>query len=166
MTDHHPQASQQVGPPPTPRQQRYVPQLALERGVSFVPPRTCSEASRTIDQVVGRAPDSRADRRREIRAVQDDLDRGGERRARTRGGGVHRLRLQRILEARRLVTILSSESTVRRGATNAPVELARYTIRAGERVIYGQHRRTGRSVRRAPRAGRGAVRARPVRDRR
>ena len=76
MTDHHPQPSRQVGPPPTARQQRYLRQLALERGVSFVPPRTSLEASRTIDQLLGRSPDSRADRRREIRVVQDDLARG------------------------------------------------------------------------------------------
>jgi hypothetical protein len=73
MTDHHPQPSQPVGPPPTARQQRYLRRLALERGISFVPPRTRDEASRTIKQLVGRSADSRADRRREIRAVQDDL---------------------------------------------------------------------------------------------
>ena len=75
MTDHHPQPRQPVGPPPTPRQQRYLRQLAIERGVSFVPPRTCFEASRLIDQLKRRAPEPRADRRREIRAVQDDLAR-------------------------------------------------------------------------------------------
>ena len=31
-----------------------------------------------------------------------------------------------------------SDSSRRRGETNAPVELARYMISAGERVIYGQ----------------------------
>ena len=76
MTDHHPQTSRPGGTPPTARQQRYLRQLALERGVSFVPPRTSFEASRTIDELLGRSPDSRADRRREIRAVQDDLARG------------------------------------------------------------------------------------------
>jgi hypothetical protein len=72
MTDHHPQPA---GPPPTARQQRYVRQLALARGVSFVMPRTCCEASRLIDQLRGRRPDTVADRRREIRAVQDDMAR-------------------------------------------------------------------------------------------
>jgi hypothetical protein len=72
MTDHHPQPA---GPPPTPRQQRYLRQLAMQRGISFVPPRTCFEASRLIDQLKSRAPDSAADRRREIRAVQDDMAR-------------------------------------------------------------------------------------------
>ena len=70
MTDHHPQP---VGPSPTPRQQRYLRQLAMQRGISFVPPRTCFEASRLIDDLRRRAPDSAADRRREIRAVQDDM---------------------------------------------------------------------------------------------
>ena len=81
MTEHHPQPA---GPPPTARQQRYLRQLALERGVSFVPPRTCFEASRTIDQVLGRSPEPRADRRRETRAVQDDLARGAGDGARVR----------------------------------------------------------------------------------
>src|SRR3954464_14457517 len=72
MTDHHPQPA---GPPPTARQQRYLRQLALQRGISFVPPRTCFEASRLIDQLTRRAPEPAADRRREIRAVQDDMAR-------------------------------------------------------------------------------------------
>ena len=84
MTDDHPQNSHHVGPPPTPRQQRYLRQLALERGVSFVPPRTCFEASRLIDQLKRRPPEPRSDRRREVRAVQDDLarDRGDAARVR------------------------------------------------------------------------------------
>jgi len=75
MTDHHPHTSKPAGPPPTPRQQRYLRTLALQRGVSFVPPRTCFEASRLIDQLKRRAPEPVADRRREIRAVQDDMAR-------------------------------------------------------------------------------------------
>ena len=74
MTDHHP-PTKPAGPPPTARQQRYLRQLAMQRGVSFVPPRTCFEASRLIDQLKRRRPDSVADRRREIRAVQDDMAR-------------------------------------------------------------------------------------------
>ena len=76
MTDHHPQTSHRGGAPPTPRQQRYLRQLALERGVSFVPPTTRFEASRLIDQLKRRPPEPRSDRRREIRGVQDDLARG------------------------------------------------------------------------------------------
>jgi hypothetical protein len=80
MTDHHPQSN----PPATPRQQRYLRQLALERGVSFVPPRSCFEAARLIDELKRRPPDSRANRRREIRTVQDDLARGAGDTARVR----------------------------------------------------------------------------------
>ena len=58
------------------RRGEYLRQLALERGVSFVLPRTRSDASRLIDQLKRRPPEPRADRRREIRAVQDDLARG------------------------------------------------------------------------------------------
>jgi hypothetical protein len=76
MTDHHPQTSHPAGPPPTPRQQRYLRQLALQRGATFVVPKTRAQASRLIDQLKRRAPEPRADRHREIRAVRDDMARG------------------------------------------------------------------------------------------
>src|SRR5215203_3417956 len=72
MTDHYPQPA---GPPPTGRQQRYLRQLAMQRGISFVPPRTCFDASRLIDELKRRRPHTVTDRRREIRAVQDDMAR-------------------------------------------------------------------------------------------
>jgi hypothetical protein len=72
MTDHHPPTTS-AGPPPTARQQRYLRQLALQRGVSFVVPKTRAEASRAIDALKRRRPEPVADRRREIRAVQDDM---------------------------------------------------------------------------------------------
>ena len=74
MTDHHPPTTS-AGSPPTARQQRYLRQLALQRGVSFVVPKTRAEASRAIDALRRRRPESVADRRREIRAVQDDMAR-------------------------------------------------------------------------------------------
>ena len=72
MTDHHP-PTKPAGPPPTARQQRYLRQLAIQRGVTFVVPKTRAEASRAIDELKRRKPDPVADRRREIRAVRDDL---------------------------------------------------------------------------------------------
>jgi hypothetical protein len=72
MTDHHP-PTKPAAPPPTVHQQRYLRQLAMQRGVSFVPPRTRLEASCLIDQLKRRRPEPVADRRREIRAVQDDM---------------------------------------------------------------------------------------------
>jgi hypothetical protein len=74
MTDHHPPTTP-AGPPPTARQQRYLRQLAIQRGVSFVVPKTRAEASRAIDALKRRAPEPVADRRREVRAVQDDMAR-------------------------------------------------------------------------------------------
>ena len=76
MTDHHPQTSHPGGPPPTARQQRYLRQLAVQRGVTFVVPKTRAAAARAIDALKRRAPESAADRRREVRAVQDDMARG------------------------------------------------------------------------------------------
>lgn len=52
--------------------------------MSFVPPRSSFEASRLIDELKRRQPDSRADRRRETRVVQDDLARGAGDAARVR----------------------------------------------------------------------------------
>ena len=72
MTEHHPQRQ---GPPPTARQQRYLRQLAMQRGVTFVVPKTRAEASRAIDALKRRPPEPVADRRREIRAVQNDMAR-------------------------------------------------------------------------------------------
>jgi hypothetical protein len=76
MTDHHPQTNHSAGPPPTPKQQRYLRQLAIQRGVTFVVPSTRAEASHAIDALKRRGRDPVADRRREIRAVQDDMARG------------------------------------------------------------------------------------------
>jgi hypothetical protein len=75
MTDHHP-PTKPAGPPPTARQQRYLRQLAVQRGVTFVVPKTRAEASRAIDALKRRRPEPVADRRREIRAVQDEMVRG------------------------------------------------------------------------------------------
>src|SRR5215210_6765197 len=74
MTDHHP-PTKPAQPPPTARQQRYLRQLALQRGVTFVVPKTCAQASRAIDALKRRQPEPFADRHREIRAVQDDMAR-------------------------------------------------------------------------------------------
>ena len=60
---------------PTARQQRYLRQLALQRGVSFVVPKTRAVASSAIDALKHRRPEPVANRRRAIRAVQDDMAR-------------------------------------------------------------------------------------------
>ena len=78
MTDHHSQNSRSGGRRPTARQQRYLRELAMQRGVTFTIPRTAGEASRLIDSLKRRAAEPAADRRRELRALRDDMasDRG------------------------------------------------------------------------------------------
>lgn len=56
---------------PTSRQLAYLRRLAEARGVTFVTPRTKAEASREIDRLLQRKPDSRIDRARETKAVRD-----------------------------------------------------------------------------------------------
>ena len=75
MTNHH---RPTTGPdaPPTVKQQRYLRQLAMQRGVTFVVPNTRAQASRAIEQLQRRQPDSVSDQRSEIRAVQADLATG------------------------------------------------------------------------------------------
>lgn len=77
MSDHPHPTSRPHGPQPTAAQQRFIRQLALERGISFTPPRTLHEASRLIDELRRRTPDSRADVRRDRRAIKDALARSG-----------------------------------------------------------------------------------------
>jgi hypothetical protein len=73
MPDHHPHTAPDN---PTPRQQRYLRRLAEQTGTSFTPPVTKAQASREIKRLEGRARDPRADRIREQRAVQADLQAG------------------------------------------------------------------------------------------
>ncbi len=73
MPSHHPNR-----PPdrPTARQQRYLRRLAEQTGTSFTPPATKAQASREIARLEGRTRDSRDDRVRDQRAVEDDLQAG------------------------------------------------------------------------------------------
>ena len=74
MTDHHPpprRAASDGAPAALP-----APARAPARRQFVHPPQTRAEASRAIDALKRRAPEPAADRRREIRGVQDDLARG------------------------------------------------------------------------------------------
>ena len=89
MPDHHPHPAPDK---PTARQQRYLRQLAEQTGTSFTPPTTKTEASYEIKRLQGRGRDPRADRIRDQRAVQADLQAGvgdsvRHTRAETRGYG-------------------------------------------------------------------------------
>jgi hypothetical protein len=56
----------------------------MQRGVSFTPPKTKAEASRLIEQLRRRRPDSTADQHRELKAIRADMmdNRGGGARVR------------------------------------------------------------------------------------
>ena len=89
MPKHHPHTAPDK---PTPRQQRYLRQLAEQTGTSFTPPATKTQASREIARLEGLQRSPRADRIRDQRAVQADLQAGvgdsvRHRRAETRGYG-------------------------------------------------------------------------------
>lgn len=67
MPDHHPEPRRPEKP--TAKQQSYIRKLAMARGVSFTPPKTKAEASRLINDLKRRRPDSAADRVRDARAI-------------------------------------------------------------------------------------------------
>jgi len=71
MTDSQPHTAN----PPTPKQLAYLRDLALGRGETFAYPATSVEASREIERLLGVKRMSPADRRREARAVRDDIAR-------------------------------------------------------------------------------------------
>jgi hypothetical protein len=73
MTDHHRASDVPRDEAPTTKQQKYIRQLALARGVSFTPPRTKREASQLIDSLRHRRAESATDRLRESRALQADM---------------------------------------------------------------------------------------------
>jgi hypothetical protein len=90
MPSHHPHTAPDK---PTPGQQRYLRQLAEQTGTSYIPPATKAQASREIKRLDGLKRSPRADRVRDQRAVQADLQAGAgdsirhRRRGETRGYG-------------------------------------------------------------------------------
>ena len=137
MTDHHP-PTRPAGPPPTARQQRYLRQLAVQRGVTFVVPKHPRRSVARDRRAQAPAPEPVADRRREIRAVQDDMARGrGDDAQRRRGRRDDGLWQQRDLEGRPLVTATIQHPAAGR-RDERRVELARYTVSGGRARDHGQ----------------------------
>ena len=64
--------------PPTPRQISYLRDLALGRGQTFAYPETFEEADREIKRLLKVKRSSRADRRREARAISADMAERGD----------------------------------------------------------------------------------------
>lgn len=134
MTNHHPAPNPSGGPAPTPKQQAYIRRLALDRGISFTPPRTKREATRLIDELRQRRPDSRSARRRETRQVQADMAQ--------RPGDATRIRRDEATGHGSSATWNTDRpatpAPTGERRTNPPVEIARYKLATGERVIQGQ----------------------------
>jgi len=61
--------------PPSQKQLRYLRDLAVSRGETFVTPHSAAEASAEIERLRGRRPSSRADRAAERFAVRQIDDR-------------------------------------------------------------------------------------------
>jgi hypothetical protein len=78
MSDYQHSPSEPSSPRPTPRQMRYLRNLAMQRGESFAVPRTFAEASTQIDRLKRRRRSSQAERRIERREVSRDLAFGGD----------------------------------------------------------------------------------------
>lgn len=74
MTNPQPHSSN----PPTPRQISYLRDLALGRGQTFAYPETFEEADRQIKRLLKAKRTSRADRRREARAISADMAKAGD----------------------------------------------------------------------------------------
>ena len=70
MPIHHPHTAPDK---PTPRQQRYLRQLAEQTGTSFTPPATKAQASREIKRLEGLQRDPGSERIRDKREVQAEL---------------------------------------------------------------------------------------------
>lgn len=71
MTDSQPHTVT----PPTPKQLDYLRDLAIARGQSFAYPATSAEASVQIKRLLRAKRTSPVERRRESRAVRDDMAR-------------------------------------------------------------------------------------------
>jgi hypothetical protein len=71
-------------PHPTSAQLKYIRALALQRGRTFTPPRTKSEASQLINELKRTPPNSITERNEDLRAVRDAIQ--------TQSGGATRIR--------------------------------------------------------------------------
>lgn len=132
MTNHQQAAATSNGPAPTSKQQAYLRRLAIERGISFTPPKTKGEASRLIDGLLKRRPDSKSDQRRDVRAVQADMAERPRDATRIREDETTGHGSSAVWNTDRPAADKPS------GDTNPPVDLARYQLPDGERLIQGQ----------------------------
>lgn len=127
---------------PTPRQLRYLKDLAERTGQTFTYPRTFAEASREIDRLKAIRPESRAERRIERKEIADQLATGPEDSARVRDDEIsgHGSSAAWAHNRHKEPEPTSERPAARRTTpvVGKRTELARYTVAAGERIVYGQ----------------------------
>jgi hypothetical protein len=127
---------------PTPRQLRFLEDLAERTGQTFTYPQTFDEASREIDRLRQVRPESRTERRIERKQIADQLATGPEDSARVREdeisgrGSSATWAHNRDREASRSSDRPAPERTT--PVVGKLTELARYTVAEGERIVYGQ----------------------------
>jgi hypothetical protein len=121
-----------TGPSPSPRQLRYLRQLADQTATSFTYPRTKRQASEEIDRLRNlKASTPRLPRLRERSIASDpNLYATAPRCDELTGYGSS--------AHWRTTNVKDPESIPDRGSTGSRKELARYTISSGERIVYGQ----------------------------
>ena len=140
---------------PTRRQLNYLRALANRTGQTFTYPRTRREASREIERLKQAQPSTRIERELERKDIADAVARGPRGRHARPARRSHRLRIHRDLEGPLMTTPTVTELVRNGNRVGQRVELARYRIPAGERVLYGQRINGVVRVTDNPASGRG-----------
>jgi hypothetical protein len=125
---------------PTTRQLAYLKTLAQRTGQTFTYPKSIADASAEITRLKTVTPSSRTERRIEHKLIADQIRAGARDAARVRedelsGRGATATWAHTLERS----TTDGTRSVARRPpSVGVRTELARYTIPAGERVLYGQ----------------------------
>jgi hypothetical protein len=137
---HHPKATMSTTQKPTRRQLAYLKALAQRTGQTFTYPKTIADASVEIARLKQAQPSTRAERRIEHKAVADQIQGGTGDATRVRHDEISGRGASATWTHNRERSIASATPGVARRAPTVGVrtELARYTIPAGERILYGQ----------------------------
>lgn len=128
---------------PTRRQLSYLKALADRTGQTFTYPQTRQQASAEIHRLKHTRPSSRTERRVEHKLIADQIATGPIDAARVRddeiaGRGSNATWVQNR-EPEPVIQSSAPTAPRRRTPVVGPrTELARYTVRGGERILYGQ----------------------------
>jgi hypothetical protein len=115
---------------PTPKQLAYLRVLAQRTGETFTYPQTIAQASAEIDRLKGRKPSSRLEQRLDQQAVSNALA--------TRPDDATRIRPDETTGYGSTAVWADKPWEQQDYQVGQRVELARYRITEGERVVYGQ----------------------------